>query len=75
MHQLHFRVANKVQYRNWKGVIAERTIMPYRMFFGATEYHPEEQWLLEAHCLDKNELRTFALKDMVPIIPTYKETK
>lgn len=76
MIQLHFRVPNKVMYKNWKGVIAERVIMPYRMYFGATEYHPEEQWLLEAHCLDKEELRTFAMKDMVPIhIPAKKDVK
>lgn len=73
--ELFFRVPNKVQYKNWKGEIAERTIMPYHVFFGATEYHEEEQWLLEAHCLDKEELRTFALKDMVPITPNYKVVK
>lgn len=73
MVELHFRVPVKVMYKNWKGEIAERTIMPYRMFFGANKYHPEEQWLLEAHCLDKKEHRTFALKDMVPITKVYGE--
>lgn len=49
-----------IRYRNWKGEEAVRHIIPLRMFFGATDYHPEPQWLLEAADLDKNTTRTFA---------------
>lgn len=33
-------------YRNWRGEVAERTIIPRRVWFGSTEWHPEPQWLL-----------------------------
>lgn len=61
------RVPNRVMYRNWKGNTNERTIVPLKVFYGSTEFHPEAQWLLEAQCLDKKELRLFALKDMEPL--------
>ena len=56
--------AVKVYYVNWKGVGAIRNIIPKRLFFGSTEYHPEEQWLLEVFDCDKLECRTFAMKDI-----------
>lgn len=51
-------------YTNWKGETAERTIRPIELWFGKTEYHPEEQWLLRALDLTKNEERNFAMKDI-----------
>ena len=32
--------------------------------FSSTEWHKEEQWLLKALDLDKNEDRDFAIKDI-----------
>lgn len=66
--QLHLRVANRVMYKNWKGDIRERVIKPLEIYFGSTEYHPEDQWLLRAEDLEKGEIRDFSLKDM-EIIP------
>lgn len=54
-------------YKNWKGNTKERLIIPMRVYFGSTEFHLEPQWLLEAQCLQKKELRIFALKDMEPV--------
>jgi len=33
--------------------------------FGSTEYHKEEQWLLRAWDVDKQDYRTYALKDIL----------
>ena len=59
-----------ILYTNWKGETAERDIRPIELWFGATEYHPEEQWLLRALDIEKNDERNFAMKD----IQTWKET-
>ena len=50
-------------YRNYRGEIAERRIIPEWVGFGATDWHPEPQWLLRAFDLDKNARRDFALAD------------
>ena len=53
-----------ILYTNWKGETAERDIKPIELWFGATEYHPEEQWLLRALDIEKNDERNFAMKDI-----------
>lgn len=58
----------RVRYTNWKGETDDRTIIPHQVWFGSTEYHPEPQWLVHAHDVEKDALRDFALKDMVPIV-------
>ena len=57
-------VAIKVEYKNWKGEVGIRTIFPLDIFHGSTDYHKEEQWLLKVWDLDKNEHRTYTLKDV-----------
>lgn len=54
----------KIIYTNWRGETAERHIKPIRIWFGSTEWHKEEQWLLRAIDLDKKVERDFALKDV-----------
>jgi predicted DNA-binding transcriptional regulator YafY len=51
-------------YTNYRGETAQRTIVPQRVWFGATEWHPEEQWLLDAIDLEKGAERSFALRDI-----------
>ncbi len=53
----------RITYTNYKGETAERHIRPTgrRMFFGAPEWHPQPQWLLEAYDLDKQAERVFAM--------------
>ena len=53
-----------ILYTNWKGETSERDIKPIELWFGATEYHPEEQWLLRALDIEKNDERNFAMKDI-----------
>ncbi len=61
----------EIVYTNWKGVTGIRHIIPKDIFFGATEWHKEEQWLLNAFDVDKQADRAFALKD----IKSWKEIK
>lgn len=51
-------------YRNWRGEVAERRVIPREIHFGATEWHPEPQWLLRAFDMDKGAERDFAMKDI-----------
>ena len=54
-------------YTNYKGETAERAVEPKNIWFGSTEWHPQEQWFLKAHDLGKNEERDFALVDITGI--------
>lgn len=53
-----------IYYKNWRGEEGWRHIKPQKIFFEATEYHPEPQWLLMALDYDKFAWRSFALKDI-----------
>ena len=63
-------------YKNYKGETSEYLIYPEKVYFGKTEYHPEEQWLLAAYKFnpenldDKIKFRVFALSDILKIHPT-----
>lgn len=50
-------------YRNWRGEVGKRSIVPIRVWFGATEWHPEPGWLLSALDMEKGVERDFALAD------------
>lgn len=54
-----------ILYTNWKGKTEWRRILPSGIRFATTQYHPESQWLLDAHDLDKDAERTFAVKDIL----------
>lgn len=56
--------AIRIVYTNYRGETAQRNIVPQRLWFGATSWHPEEQWLLEAIDIDKGAPRSFALRDI-----------
>lgn len=53
----------KMQYLNYKGELATRRIIPQRIWFGSTQWHPREQWMLSAMDLDRDAERDFALAD------------
>ena len=59
------RVMVKVEYKNWKGETGIRSIIPLNIFYGNTEYHKEEQWLMKVWDLDKKDYRTYALRDVL----------
>lgn len=54
----------RILYTNYRGEKGYRNIIPEKIWFGATEWHPEEQWLLDAHDAEKDALRNFAMKDI-----------
>lgn len=50
-------------YTNWKGETGPRRIIPRRIWWGSTEWHPEPQWLITAFDMEKEAERDFALAD------------
>jgi hypothetical protein len=53
-----------ILYTNYRGETALRRIIPKRLWFGGTDWHPESQWLLDAQDVERDVERTFALKDV-----------
>jgi predicted DNA-binding transcriptional regulator YafY len=51
-------------YTNYRGETSVRRVIPQRIWFGATDWHPEEQWMLDALDVEKQADRSFALKDI-----------
>jgi hypothetical protein len=57
--------AVRLLYRNHRGEIAIRRVVPKAFRFGGTEWHPEPQWLLEVFDVDKGKVRTLATRDVL----------
>ena len=53
-----------IVYTNYRGETGLRRIIPKRIWFGGTDWHPEEQWLLDAYDVKKKADRSFAMKDI-----------
>lgn len=51
-------------YINYRGEKSSREARIISFYFGSTEYHKEEQWLMKARDFGKQEERIFAMKDM-----------
>ena len=51
-------------YTNYRGETSIRQIIPLKIWFGKTDWHPQEQWLLDAIDVEKNAERSFAIKDI-----------
>lgn len=58
-------IAATLTYLNWRGEVSDRVIIPRRVWFGSTEWHPEPQWFLTAWDAEKNAERDFALSDFI----------
>jgi len=56
------------KYKNWEGKTSIRNIIPEKIYFGKTKWHPQKQWFLVAFDLDKKEKRIFALKDIIKFV-------
>lgn len=56
------------EYINWEGKKGVRKVLPIKIWFGKTKWHPKEGWFLKALDLDKNEERDFALKDIIKFL-------
>lgn len=56
----------KFQYKNWKGVIADREVLPIDHIYTTSKWHgPEAQWFLQATDIEKGEQRLFAVRDII----------
>lgn len=54
----------EILYTNWKGETRLRKVLPLNIEFKSTDWHKEEQWILNAIDVEKNEERGFAIKDI-----------
>jgi predicted DNA-binding transcriptional regulator YafY len=54
----------KILYKNYRGEVAYRTIIPKSIGFLSTEWHPKEQWILTAFDFEKNADRGFSIADI-----------
>jgi hypothetical protein len=57
----------KFRYKNWQGIVADRTARFESLIYSSNEWHRTPQWLVKAVDLDKGEVRLFALQDMAPL--------
>lgn len=62
--------AVRFTYKNWRGEVAVRTVVPVHFWWGTTDYHPQKQWLLTAWDCDKQAHRHFAVQDINNWQPT-----
>ena len=58
----------KVLYKNYRGEESERQIIPLQIYFGSTEFHPKDQWLMKVWDCDRNDYRTYAFKDIKQVL-------
>lgn len=56
--------AINIEYTNYRGERGIRKILPLKIWFGATQWHSDEQWLLKAIDIEKGVERDFALRDI-----------
>jgi hypothetical protein len=57
--------AATITYKNWRGEVASRTIVPDSVWYGVTQWHPKPQWFLRAIDIERQALRDFAIEDIV----------
>lgn len=57
----------EIDYINWRGKRAKRKIRPVALLVGKTKWHPERQLLLKAFDFGKDEVRLFAVRDILGI--------
>ena len=53
-----------ILYTNYKGETRYREIIPKSIEYKSTDWHKEEQWILNAFDIEKNDDRGFAIKDI-----------
>lgn len=54
-----------IVYKNWRGEVSSRNIMPIKVWYGSTDWYQTEQWFLKAQDLDKQVERDFAMCDII----------
>lgn len=53
----------KMIYTNYRGETRQRHVRPERIWFGKTDWHPEDQWMMTADDMETGNQRDFALRD------------
>jgi hypothetical protein len=53
-----------ILYKNWKGEVAWRRIVPLSISFESSQWHPVPQWIMRALDIDKEAERSFAIVDI-----------
>ena len=56
------------KYKNYENKVTVRHVIPEKIYFGKTKWHPKDQWLLGAFDLDKKEKRIFAVEDIIKFL-------
>lgn len=62
----------KIKYRNYKGIVSERYVVPLKFWFGANEWHPEPQWIMTAFDDTKQAFRDFAMTGILSWEESFK---
>lgn len=57
-------VPSAFNYRNHRGETSRRRVLPLKIWFGITDWHPAPQWFLRAFDLDKMAERDFSMHDI-----------
>ena len=57
----------RFRYRNWRGEVADRAVIPIRTSVGVSIYHNDGNpcWIMTAYDTEKDQIRDFALKDII----------
>ena len=57
----------RFSYRNWRGEIADRSVVPIRTSVASSRYHNGGKpcWIMTAWDNDKNDIREFKLSDII----------
>jgi predicted DNA-binding transcriptional regulator YafY len=53
-----------IEYTNWRGERGFRRIKPISIDYTSTKWHPDPQWIMDALDLDRNAVRSFAMRDI-----------
>jgi predicted DNA-binding transcriptional regulator YafY len=62
-----------IDYTNYRGQRARRRILPNRLWYGAVDWHPQAQWILDAWDLEKGAIRSFAMSEIHSWEPERRE--
>jgi len=54
----------EIDYTNHRGERRWRRVLPMKLTYGLSEWHPGNQWILLAHCHEKNQAREFAMSEV-----------
>lgn len=54
----------RIEYVNYKGERKTYRVEPLHLWYGATPFHPDPQWLLKAYDHDRKVRRDFAMNDI-----------